>query len=159
MDKKSKGIITVLSVFLLGFFIIIVGLLYHISNMNSNVTNCIDQTELPESTQEESALERITITRIDNSTNETIQTYNITKKEDIDLLLNAKNNIHILEENEQVKLGIATDVIIRYEDDNFIKMGLIEKQYCMYGNERDNTEQMASMPEGLFEFVNSIVNK
>ena len=154
MDKKSKSIITILSIFLFAFFIIILGLLYHISNMNANITNCIDQAELKEST-----LENISITRIDNSTNEAIQTYNITKKEDVDLLLKAKKNIHILEENEKLKLDIPTDVIIRYEDDNIIKIGLAEKQYCMYGNEKENTEQMASMPEGLFEFVNSIVNK
>ena len=156
MDKKSKGIIIILSIFLFAFFIIILGLLYHISNMNADVTNCINPKDI---IQEESTLENISITRIDNSTNETIQTYNITKKEDIDLLLNAKNNIHILEENEKLKLDIPTDVIIRYEDDNIIKIGLTEKQYCMYGNEKENTEQMASMPEGLFEFVNSIVNK
>ena len=154
MDKKSKSIITILSIFLFTFFIIILGLLYHISNMNANITNCIDQTELKEST-----LENISITRIDNSTNEAIQIYNITKKEDVDLLLKAKKNIHILEENEKLKLDIPTDVIIRYEDDNIIKIGLSEKQYCMYGNEKENTEQMASMPKGLFEFVTSIVNK
>ena len=155
MDKKSKSIITVLSIFLFAFFIIILGLLYHISNMNANITNCVNPNEIIQ----ENTLENISITRINNSTNEAIQTYNITKKEDVDLLLKAKKNIHILEENEKVKLDIPIDVIIRYEDDNIIKIGLTEKQYCMYGNEKENTEQMASMPEGLFEFVNSIVNK
>lgn len=155
MDKKSKSIITILSIFLFAFFIIILGLLYHISNMNANITNCVNPNEIIQ----ENTLENISITRIDNSTNEAIQTYNITKKEDVDLLLKAKKNIHILEENEKLKLDIPTDVIIRYEDDNIIKIGLTEKQYCMYGNEKENTEQMASMPEGLFEFVNSIVNK
>lgn len=155
MDKKSKSIITILSIFLFAFFIIILGLLYHISNMNANITNCVNPNEIIQ----ENTLENISITRINNSTNEAIQTYNITKKEDVDLLLKAKKNIHILEENEKVNLSIPIDVIIRYEDDNIIKIGLTEKQYCMYGNEKENTEQMASMPEGLFEFVNSIVNK
>ena len=156
MDKKSKGIIAVLSIFLLAFFIIILGLLYHISNMNSQITNCIDSKEIIESKVEsESVFEGIVITRIDHSTGEVKQTYNVTKKEDIDLLNNAKNNIHVLEDSEQVKLAIPIDVIIKYDENTAIGIGLEEKYYCMY--QSGNEEKMAKMPDGLFEYINSII--
>ena len=156
MDKKSKGIIAVLSIFLLAFFVIILGLLYHISNMNSQRTNCIESKEIVESKVEsESAFEGIVITRIDHSTGEVKQTYNVTKKEDIDLLNNAKNNIHVLEDSEQVKLAIPIDVIIKYDENTAIGIGLEEKYYCMY--QSGNEEKMAKMPDGLFEYINSII--
>lgn len=162
MDKKSKGIIAVLSIFLLAFFVIILGLLYHISNMNAQKTDCvdpkeiIDPKEILESTVEsESAFEGIVITRIDHSTGDVKQTYNVTKAEDIDLLNNAKNNIHVLEDSEQVKLAIPIDVIIKYDENTAIGIGLEEKYYCMY--QSGNEEKMAKMPDGLFEYINSII--
>lgn len=156
MDKKSKGIIAVLSIFLLAFFIIILGLLYHISNMNAQKTDCVDPKDIIESKVEsESAFEGIVITRIDHSTGDVKQTYNVTKQEDIDLLNNAKNNIHVLEDSEQVELAIPIDVIIKYDENTAIGIGLEEKYYCMY--QSGNEEKMAKMPDGLFEYINSII--
>ncbi len=156
MDKKSKGIIAVLSIFLLAFFVIILGLLYHISNMNAQKTDCVDPKDIIESKVEsESAFEGIVITRIDHSTGDVKQTYNVTKQEDIDLLNNAKNNIHVLEDSEQVNLAIPIDVIIKYDENTAIGIGLEEKYYCMY--QSGNEEKMAKMPDGLFEYINSII--
>lgn len=83
----------------------------------------------------------------------------ITSKDEINEVSGYVSKLQPLSKEEMVELELLKDVVIKYNDDITISIQLGEEKYCYYNNKAQNISSLARIPEGLYEYVESKLDK
>lgn len=66
--------------------------------------------------------------------------------------------IEPLKMEEQVDLALAQEISIVYNDNVSVNIQKGQKGYCYYVNKENNVSSLSKIPEGMYDFVEKILN-
>lgn len=113
---------------------------------------------LTSNTNEDYKTKKVTIQNFDENF-EVDKTIEITDKNKIKQLREICNGISLEKDNTTETLAIRNDVKINLNNGVVLYIQLDYDKYCFIENSNKNIRQIITMPEGLFEYVNNILNE
>ncbi len=105
-----------------------------------------------------SSVEKITITRYDNDSN-VDKEIEITDKKQLKELKNICESPSLEQDDTTINLAIKNDVKVDFNNGVFFMIQLELEEYCYYEDANTNTKLIIKMPQGLLEKVNDILAK
>ena len=102
--------------------------------------------------------EKITITKYDENF-EVEKTIDVTKNREIKELKEICDNLSLEQDDISSRLAIRNDIKVDLNNGTFFMIQSDLKDYCYVENSSSNLSLTIKMPEGLFDYVNTILQE